>query len=283
MTQITEQELLELHDYKSGSEQIRSTLTHALEQPETLIRFIAHYTAWNSLFGSGVASLAGKIGRCRGVFQSPQCEIDTIADRSVYIASFFFDAARDEFDDRATVHRDTHRCLAQSCLQGMIDYYTQSKQLTLNQAQINNLLATPVWLTALIERVAIGYGVGSGDHPAALFRSMGYHLGSELLADREFSIIDQGLKTQQAELQAFLKQHTVKIAGENHNAYHWLEIHSGHGGGVEAEHFEWAVKGVNRGFTYIPKALHEPLRHQLHLGFMDFVADHREFFTSVAH
>jgi len=282
MTRITEQELLELYDYKSGSGQIKLIFINALQQPQALIRFIAHYTAWNALFGSGVASLAGKIGRCQGVFRSQQCKIDAIADRSVHVASFFFDAARDEFDDRATIHRDTHRCLAQSCLQGMIDYYTQSQQITLSDTQLNDWLAPPLWLTALIERVAIGYGVGSGDHPAALFRSMGYHLGSELLADREFSIIDQGLETRQVELQAFLKQHTVEIAGEHHSAYHWLEIHSGHGGGVEAEHFAWAVKGVNRGFSYVPVAIHESLRHQLHLGFMDFVTDHREFFTSVA-
>lgn len=281
MTKITEQELLELHDYKSGSEQIGLTLTKAAESPRELVRFIARYTAWNALFGAGVASLSGKIARCRGVFRSRNCKLDAIADRSVYVASFFFDAARDEFDDRETLHRDTHRCLAQSTLQGIIDYYLQSGELDPDGARLNELTTAPMWLTALSQRVAIGYGVGSSDQASALFRSMGYHLGSELLADREFSIIDQSLKTGQPKLQDFLKNHKVEIAGQKHIAYQWLEIHSGHGGGAEADHFNWAVKGVNKGFGYLAEEMHDALRRQLHLGFSDFVADHTEFFSSV--
>jgi hypothetical protein len=34
---------------------------------------------------------------------------------------------------------------------------------------------------------------------------------------------------------------TVEILGEKHNAYYWIRIHTG----VEAEHFDAALKGVN--------------------------------------
>ncbi|MGR9108632.1 MAG: hypothetical protein ACU843_17070, partial [Gammaproteobacteria bacterium] len=99
--------------------------------------------------------------------------------------------------------------------------------------------------------------------------------------DQEFSVIDHTFKTEMPELTAFLKQHSVAIAGQTHRAYYWIEIHSGHGGGVEADHFEWAVKGVNKAFHYGPKEVHEALRRQLHLGYLDFVADHLEFFQCV--
>lgn len=281
MTTITQSELVALHDYKAGASGIKSALAQACESPEQLITFIARYTTWNALFGSGVASLAGKIGRSRGVFLSPHRSIAAVADRSVYVASFFFDAARDEFDDRATLHRDTHRCLAQSALQGIIDYYRKDGLLRDDDDHINRLVAEPFWLKALNERVGIGYGASSSDQVAALFRSMGYHLGSELLADQEFSVIDETLNREMPDLTDFLKSHSVEIAGQAHRAYYWIEIHSGHGGAAEADHFNWAVKGVNKAFHYGPTELHEPLRHQVHLGFMDFVADHAEFFQSV--
>ena len=57
--------------------------------------------------------------------------------------------------------------------------------------------------------------------------------------------------------------------------------YSGRGGGVECDHFEWAVQGVERGFKYTAPALHEELRAQLHLGFADFSRDHRLFFENV--
>ncbi len=283
MTTISQSELLAVHDYKQAAGTIHTALMAACASPDRLIRFMARYTAWNALFGSGVASLAGKIGRSRGIFLSRAQNLRATADRSIYVASFFFDAARDEFDDRATLHRDTHRCLAQSTLQGIIDYYQRAKLIDDDNSLIDELVTEPFWLKALNERVAIGYGAWSSDQVASLFRSMGYHLGSELLADQEFSVIDKTFKNETPELTELLKQYSVEIAGQSHRAYYWIEIHSGHGGGVEADHFDWAVKGVNKAFHYGPAELHEPLRHQLHLGFLDFVADHTEFFHFVNH
>ncbi len=281
MAEILQSELLELYDYRSGQSNIQIALEKSFDTPQQLLPFMARYAAWNALFGSGVTSLAGKIGRCRGVFSSTEQKISAIADRSIYVASYFFDAARDEFDDRETLHRDTHRCLAQSTLQGMIDYFRAVGQLSGDDFAIDVLLTEPEWLKALNQRIAIGYGLASGELPAALFRSMGYHLGSELLADREFSLIDEFFNEQQAELKKFLRQYTVEIAGTSHNAYQWINLHSGYGSGVEADHFNWAVKGVNKGFQFTPPELHTMLRRQVHLGFVDFVQDHTEFFRWV--
>jgi hypothetical protein len=191
MSTVTTAELQQLCDFPHHQRLVRDTLAQALGDADGRLRFLGRYASWNGFFGSGVATLAGKIGRSRGCFRDPDQPIVALADRSVYVASFFFDAARDEFDDRDTVHRDTHRCLAQSMLKGAIDHARQSGAIP--DAALVPLLEDPAWLSVLNARVASGYGNGTPDDLEHLFASIGYHLGSELLADQEFSIIDRTL------------------------------------------------------------------------------------------
>jgi hypothetical protein len=79
----------------------------------------------------------------------------------------------------------------------------------------------------------------------------------------------------------FLEGTEIDIAGQAHNAYKWVSIHSGHGGGAEAEHFDWAVKGVLRAKQFVnPEAIDEMVEHIL-MGFCSFAQDHRTFFGRV--
>lgn len=275
-TRIHLKDLQDRHDFAASKDLVKGALTRAMRTNEGLVRFMARYTSWNGFFGSGVAALAAKCGRSRRVFMDRKQPIQQLADRSVFVGSFFFDAARDEFDDRDTVHRDTHRCLAQATLSGLIAWSRLSET-----DAINTLLDDPVWLEALHERVAAGYGARSADTPPDLFRAMGYHLGSEVLADEEFSLIHSAMETANPELVAFLDGHQVTIAGQEHNAWYWVKIHSGHGGGVEADHFAWAVKGVRRGFQFTDPRLHDELKAQVFQGFDDFARDHATFFNRV--
>lgn len=270
-----------LHDFKAASEGARAVFDHAFRAPRSMLCFMARYAAWNGLFGSGVSSLAGKIGRSRDLFREPGFP-PAVADRSVLVASYFFDAARDEFDDRDTPHRDTHRCLAQATLLRMV-HFARAKAGGdgFRDDDLARLFAEPLWLTGLRNRVTVGYGVGTADGPAAVFRSIGYHLGSELLADQEFSQLDASLREGRPELVQHLAGETVTIAGQDHDAYQWIRIHSGHGGGAEADHFDWALSGARRAFEYVDPDLHEPLEHQVDEGYLDFVRDHREFFERV--
>jgi hypothetical protein len=281
MVEITREELQALYDFQRESRVAEDACGVNAGDDSALLRFMGRYTAWNGLFGAGVAALAGKIGRSRRVFLDPDEPISALADRSVLVASYFFDAARDEFDDRATPHRDTHRCLAQALLKGIIEHGRGRHPELRNPAFINDLLAEPLWLQALTARVAHGYGAASPDELTAIFRAMGYHLGSEVLADQEFTGIDATLRARCPDLVGYLRATTMPIAGRQHSAYQWLSIHSGHGGGVEAEHFAWATRGARLAFDLVDPALHGPLRRQLHSGFVDFTRDHCEFFANV--
>jgi hypothetical protein len=277
MFDVTEDELRRRYDFGRSDGLVEAAVAEATAgDGRALLRFLGRYISWNGGFGAGVANLAGKIARSKTLFLDEDEPIPACADRSVHVASYFFDAARDEFDDGATKHRDTHRTLAQAVLKGVIGYY----DIGIDEAI--GILEAPLWLEGLEARTQSGYGYGTPDTLPAMFRSMGFHLGSEVLADAEFSRIDTSLRRRCPELVENLLHTKVRIADQDHPAYYWVGIHSGHGGGVEEEHFEWAVTGVKQGFRFVPARHHAYLRSQVLAGFDRFAACHQEFFEHVS-
>ena len=89
---------------------------------------------------------------------------------------------------------------------------------------------------------------------------MGFHVGSEILADQEFVIIDAVLKARRPEMVAALEAMRVEVLSEKHNAYYWIRIHTG----VEAEHFDAALKGVNNALRFYAGALEPTAGEGLH-------------------
>lgn len=87
---------------KALDEEIQTVISAAVTAPQKLLSFVHHYISWNGYFGSGVATLAGKIGRSRAVFLDPNEELSAVADRSVLVASYVCDAAQEEFNNRYT-------------------------------------------------------------------------------------------------------------------------------------------------------------------------------------
>jgi hypothetical protein len=287
MTRLTLDAFHATPDAQGSEARVRAVVEAALADPTRRLRFLSAYTAWNGLFGAGVATLAGKIARARGVFVDPGERVRAIADRSVLVASWFFDAARDEFDDRGTDHRDTHRCLAQALLKGVVLYHRAHGPDALratfdDDVALDALLAEPAWLAGLNAEVARGYGLDTPDDAASLFRAMGYHLGSELLADEEFTAIDVALEAQDRALVEFLRRTKVDLAGARHTPYHWLRTHSSRGGSVEADHFDWAMQGVRAALQYVPPEAHAALEARVLEGFADFAETHRRFFEHAA-
>lgn len=278
--EITREMLRSWRDYEAAGDRVAEVIGEAASSRKALVRFLARFASWNGLFGSGVALLASEIGRSQDLFVEEGFPAP-LADRSVLVASYFFDAARDEFDDRDTEHRDTHRCLAQATLASLIEASKEQHPELGDASQLEAFLAPPLWLQGLRHRVSYGYGAGNADDHAGIFRAMGYHLGSELLADQEFSRIDATLRETDPALVDTLRASTITIAGQPHNGYQWIAIHSGAGGAAEADHFAWAVEGVNLAFRYVPSSLHDELRHQVEEGYLAFARDHDEFFTHV--
>ena len=273
MTHVTEADLRARYDFTQTEAHVLTAVERAVAAGGiTLLTFLGRFISWNGGFGAGVAGLSAKIGRSRSLLLDSDEPIAACADRSMHVASYFFDAARDEYDDGSTPHRDAHRPLAQATLKGLADWFN------LDAETLRQTYDTPLWLIGLENRTQQGYGLGSADDLPSIFRAMGFHLGSEVLADREFSVIDRTLREQHPDLVRFLLRTRETIAGQKHAAYHWIAVHSGEGGGVEVDHFGWAVQGVDEAFRYVPERHHAYLREQVLEGFDDFARCHSEFF-----
>jgi hypothetical protein len=222
-----------------GKEALRAALASARE-PAVLISVLARYVQFNSAFGAGLANLAGEIAARQGLFRDRDEPLLLAADRAAEVASDFFYGAIDEFDDRSTPWRDTHRTLAQATLKGVGAYFGYTPQ------QLNTVIRlNPITETALI-RVWEGYGVGAQLEEPRLFGAMGFHTGSEVLADEEFTDIDRTLKATRPELVQALKTMKVEHAGQKHDAYYWIHIHTS----VEADHFDAALRGANKALRF---------------------------------
>ena len=260
--------MLEAHH---GNEALRAAF-EAAQDPAHFLSVLARYIQFNSAFGAGLANLAGEIAVRQGLFQDPDEPLRLAADRAAEVAADFFYAAVDEFDDRATPWRDTHRTLAQATLKGAGSYFGYSA------AALNDLLRLNDATRKAMARVWEGYGVGAKLEDARLFAGMGFHTGSEILADQEFVILDRHLREKRPELVQALEQMRVDVMGQRHNAYYWIRIHTG----VEAEHFDAALKGVNNALRYYAGEL-VPSRVKVWIleGFAQFASVQADFMAAL--
>ena len=137
-TRITKQDLAPVLDAHHGHEHLRAAFETAAVDPVRLLSVLARYVQFNSAFGAGVANLAGEIAARQGLFQDRSEPLRLAADRAAEVAADFFYAAIDEFDDRATPWRDTHRTLAQVTIKGAGAFfgYTDRKSTRLNSSHI---------------------------------------------------------------------------------------------------------------------------------------------------
>jgi hypothetical protein len=223
-----------------GNEALTAAFERAVADPGRLLSVLGRYIQFNSAFGPGLANLAGEVAARQGLFRDRDEPVRILADRASEVAADFFHAAVDEFDDRLTPWRDTHRTLAQATLKGV------GRALGYSPEALNDVIRINPGTTAAMARVATGYGLAAELDERRLFSGMGFHTGSEVLADEEFTIIDRVLKARRPELVEALEATKVEILGSSHNAYYWIRIHTS----VEADHFEAAVKGVNKALRF---------------------------------
>jgi hypothetical protein len=269
---IARDDLAPVLDAHHGNEALQAAFESATAPPQ-LLSVLGRYVQFNSAFGPGLANLAGEIAARQGLFRDAAEPVRILADRASEVAADFFYAAVDEFDDRATAWRDTHRTLAQATVKGMGRFFGYTPE------QLNDVITINRGTEDALPRVYEGYGLGAKLDEEQLFRAMGFHVGSEILADQEFVIIDRALRARRPEMVAALEAMKVEVLNEKHNAYYWIRIHTG----VEAEHFDAALKGVNNALRFYVGEV-EPARVKSWIlgGFRQFADVQSDFMAGLA-
>jgi hypothetical protein len=200
-----------------------------------LPRVLARYIHFNSVFGSGVAQLAGAIGSRPDLFRDSSEPVDLLADRSSEVAAKIFFAAIDEFGDHSAMRRGTHRCLAQTTLRAVAAFGGCED---MNGAGFINKTTE-----AAMARVRGGYVVNQFPRHDALLRAIGFHIGSETLADGEFCALDRILRERFPELVEALEDKKWQAGPP---PYFWIQIHTT----AEAEHSMAAFDAANLAIRY---------------------------------
>ena len=199
-----------------------------ISTPEQLMIFFTQYVAFNSVFAGGAARLVSDITLQQDVFMESET-LGVPRDCRIEIANSVFSAVIDDFHDRE--HLCSHRLMAEQLLWSMGE---------LLDMPAHSFSAAP-FIAPITAEIVRGYGVRIGSATAQdIFYSLGFHIGSEYLADEEFNRIDGMIGEKFPDLKRRL-QEEKKIAGRRYIPYRWIEIHKV----VEEHHCDAALDAAN--------------------------------------
>jgi hypothetical protein len=267
-----------LYDLPKINGLVESSCKVAIRDPRALYIFMQRYVHFNGYAGSLVARLASSIGLSRDLFNNPDCNVIDEADRGMEIAAKVIAATIDEHADQGAKYVP-HRTLAQATLKAIGNY------AGLTEAERNEIAIAPAWMEKVLDDLFRGYQGVPGD-AAALIRAMGFHIASEVLADREYALIDKVVRfdNRGKGFDAYLRTSDgkVKINDRQFSAWYWIVIHGKHqGSGVEVEHFECALEALNMAAAYRPESAQQIREYALQ-GFSDFAEIQQRLFAEMS-
>jgi hypothetical protein len=264
-----------LFDRECAEANIEATVEVAAASPEGLYYFMQRYAHFNGYAGSLVARLASSIGISRDLFNQSGVSISDQADRGLDIAAKVLAATIDEHAD-AGAQQVTHRTLAQATMKAIGDY------AELSDIERNKIAQTPDWMQPILVDTVSGYQGIIGDLQA-LVTALGFHIGSELLADREYALIDKVVRhnNRGVGFDAYLHGKQVEIGGKRLSPWYWIVVHGKHNSsGVEAEHCQLGIDALNLMAQYRPESA-DTILAWASKGFLDFAdVQQRLFFQS---
>lgn len=232
-------ELAKRFDFEHCDVTCVSACEAALASPKATYLFFNRYAALNGFAGPLVARLASSLGLSRQIFKQSGVPVD-IADRDMLVAQKVFAATIDEYGDE-NQFQHTHRTLAQATVEAAASY------AGLNHRQRRELSDLPEVYQPILTSFIDDYQGKVGDE-RALVRALGYHIASEVRADREYALIDEVFRHRNKGqgFHAYLKQNSrVTIDEQSVSAWYWVAAHGHYGGsGVEWDHFEAALDAV---------------------------------------
>lgn len=274
-THFTTETFNNLFDRHQIDANVEETIELAAQDSVKLYYFMQRYAYFNSYAGSLVARLASSIGISYQLFRQEGVFVADQADRGLEIAAKVFAATVDEHAD-AGASQVPHRTLAQVTLKAIGEY------ADLSDVELNRAAVTPDWMAPLINDAVEGYPGKIGDIEA-LVTALGFHLGSELLADREYCLIDKVVRhtNRGVGFDAWLKGKQVEVAGKLLSPWYWIVVHGKHNAtAVEAEHSGFAIEGLNLVAKYRPES-YDTILKWASKGFLDFARIQQQLFANI--
>ena len=268
--------MAETFNFQQADASCINACTESRKSPTSIYVFFSRYAAINGYAGPLVARLASTIGLSRGVFGDPSAPVDT-SDRDMLVAARIFAATIDEFaDERVSKH--THRTLAQATVEAAASY------AAISPTERKKLGTVPASYIPVLQNFIQDYQ-GEVNNPQAIVRAIGYHIASELRADREYALIDEIFRHQNDDdhFHKWLRTHNRIIV--NHEAlpsWYWIAAHGHYGGsGVEWDHFDAALDAARQ--AHIHTALDDNTFSQLlSEGIQRFVATINQAFDAIS-
>lgn len=255
MNPLTRRELEDILQGHSGVEALRAAIEKTSSDKIAAVETMAAIVQFNAVFAGCVARLAGSIRDRPDLFREKAEEGSIIGDRSYVIADDIFYAAIDEFGPVS------HRALAQQTLQECCSFAGIKADGLFETEQLYDTL----------DNVRRGYSAGREEPSSlSLLRSIGFHIGSELLADQEFSVLDIALRNAHPALVAQL---------EERKAYAWIRLHTS----VEAVHRDRAIKAANNTMQYnlVKGGTPEHTRDLILEGYAQFASLQEKFMRNI--
>lgn len=253
---------------------VRRACDAAVRDPLAQFIFVDRYTRWNGYAGALVAKLSGNIGESQDLFLDANEPDRAQAVRGMDVAGHVLDATVDEHLDKG--HRVPHRTLAQAMRKAAADY------AGLPLPERNALSEPPAWLQDVVARTFTCYGSVAHD-AEALIRSIGTHIASESMADREYAIIDRVFRAER-HYEGFYqylrdRDFRVELGGKLVHAYAWITIHATfESQGVEADHLAEAMKALELAARFRPES-RERILELAREGYRNFAGIQRDFFV----
>ena len=243
-----------------------------ISSDEDLINFLNRYVYFNNLFAPSVLSLSSAVHCNVDLFVDRQEKISYLTDISSEIAGLILSSAEDEYCNKELGIRISHRTIAKNFIRGVFEYFNILSTADSHRFKINKATNTA------INDVKLNYFLNyntSKNKEETLFNSIGFHLGSELLADIEFNCINDYITKKHKGMHKFLLD---KNFPPGINSYAWIKIHTF----VEKEHSENCFRAINMAVRhYNGKEDIDTVCEWVLFGFMNFVKSQNDFFSKI--
>ena len=274
MTLFSENRFKTEFNFADFDQRMTSTIRLAAQNPLTLYLFSHRYTYFNAYLSALIPRLSSSISLSRYLFKNSELLVTEEADRGMEIAAHVMSAAVDE----GTSYTPVHRALSQLLLKTVGDY------AGLSADRRNELTKAPTWLNDVAASLIENYQGTPGDI-ASLIKGMGFHLASEMLADREYALLDMVVRYENKGkgFDRYLLEEAsrVKIHGHMYSPWAWVVLHGKfEESALEAEHTDCAFSALNMAARYCSEPEKQIVEWTLQ-GFTAFVELQQHLFSEV--